>query len=86
MQQYHKKSGKDLFKLGVTVPRCASHCLTFYQGTFPNINVTSQILQVRLTEGDYVYPKIRKPIGLVKKGFDMEVTVKNQFQQMLQNK
>ena len=62
MQQYHKKSGIDSFKTRRHSSPLYFTLLRFYQEEkmLPNINVTSQILQVRLKEGGYVYPKYQK--------------------------
>ena len=84
MQQYHKKSGIDSFKTRRHSSPLYFTLLCFYQEVkmLPNINLTSQILQVR----SYVYHKNQKTNWIGSKGFDEEETVKKYFWQMLQNK
>ena len=69
MQQYHKKvRGRFVQNPASQFPAVLhTALLREKEEILPNINVTSQILQVRLTEEGYAHPKIRKPIGLVKK-------------------
>ena len=66
MQQHHKKVRGRFVQNPASQFPSVLHTVSLEgkkEEILPNINVTSQILQVRLTEEDYVHPQ---PIGLVK--------------------
>ena len=76
MQQYHKKvRGRFVQTRRHSSPLSFTLLRFLSRKMFPNINVTSQILQVR----GYVYPKNQKTNWIGQKGFDEEVAVKKQL-------